>query len=207
MNHYGQLLLGETQYESLNEFDSGGGDDDGGSDDGGSEGLVIDLPSSYFDLKTFNNYVFCKMSGIELSYHIIMFFLLIFAILLSVAIPSTFTFLQSATEIFFTIGLTTLIITAYYYEQGWISDTELAENIAGVMHGSLEALVSALNSAPFGEILLIWIYCGCSAALLLADAFTAGATTIIRIVAAAASIIMYTVEFICDMLDEDILAG
>ncbi len=95
------------------------------------------------------------MSGIELSYWLIMLFVLMIEIVLSVYCSyNQFSFLREAAAQFFIVGLMTLIIRFAYYNDGCMSFEELTENILGAIYGAFEIALSVINNMSAGEIVL-----------------------------------------------------
>ncbi|RLI71948.1 hypothetical protein DRO91_05050 [Candidatus Heimdallarchaeota archaeon] len=117
--HYLSLYQGEEPYEPLFEFEPGGG-----------SASSIDLPPSYNGLRSLQSYVMCKMSGIELAYHLLMLFVLVVQILLAIYISyNQFSFLQAAAAEFFVVGVMSLLLNFAYYTDGAMTIDELIENL------------------------------------------------------------------------------
>lgn len=152
------------------------------------------------------------MSGIELSYWLIMLFVLMIEIVLSVYCSyNQFSFLREAAAEFFIVGLMTLIISFAYYNDGCMSFEELTENILGAIYGAFEIALSVINNMSAGEIVLFCLYVGLGVIVLLVEIFlditAAGLGTFLRIVVAVALTGAYILGFVEDMLDYDYVVG
>ncbi len=103
------LQTGETTFQPLHELDSGYG------------GMVesIDLPSSYNELEGSQNYIFGKMSGIELAYHILYLIVLVISIIACITLSVyLFSFFKTATIKLFTVGVFSFLVNIFTYLDG-----------------------------------------------------------------------------------------
>ncbi|MHA1687174.1 MAG: hypothetical protein ACTSYD_12350 [Candidatus Heimdallarchaeaceae archaeon] len=165
----------DASYEALIDLDPGL---DGGT--GGS----MSLPSSYSELSNSfyqSNYVFLKLSGVELAFHLVMLGVLILQILFAIYVSPNLSIFQEYAESFFLLGTVQLLTTAYLYQIGLMTTNEAVSNIAGACFDSLDALWDAICHAPAGEIALLLVYLGIAVVLtigqLIVDTQTAGLAT------------------------------
>lgn len=195
----------EISYEPLIDLDPGLGGGTGGS---------FNLPSSYNQLSNSfyqSNYVFLKLSGIELAFHLVMLGVLILQILFAIYISPNLTIFQEYAESFFIFGTVQLLTTAYLYNSGQMSANEAIGNVAGACFDSLDALWDAICHAPAGEIALLLTYLGIAIILticqLIVDTQTAGLATFLRIVTIVALTLSFILNLVEDMFDENYIVG
>ncbi len=195
----------EISYEPLFDLDPGLGGGTGGS---------MNLPSTYSELSNpfyQSNYVFLKLSGIELVFHLVMLGVLILQILFAIYISPNLTIFQEYAESFFVFGTVQLLTTAYLYQSGQMSSNEAIGNVAGAMFDSLEALWEVICNAPAGEIALLLAYLGIAIVLLIGqfivDTQTGGLGTFLRITTIVALTLSFIINLVEDMLDENYIVG
>lgn len=154
----------------------------------------------------------CKMSGIELVYHILMLFVLVVQILLAIYVSyNQFNFFQTAAAEFFVVGVLSLLISFAYYNDGAMTIGELKENLCGVLHDVLECFISAYGAASLGEQIAFAILTYLGVVLfilqLCLDAASGGAATFLRIAVTTSLVAIYIANFMVDLLDNDYVVG
>ncbi|MGC9781298.1 MAG: hypothetical protein HZR80_18800 [Candidatus Heimdallarchaeota archaeon] len=224
-NHYWSILKSETEYQPLIDLDPGGGDDGGdtGDDDsGGNDSTdpdisvliqqIADMPDSYAQIKYLQDYVFYKMSGIELGFHLISLIILVIELVLACTLaPYQFTFIQAAAIDFMTVGIVSMLTGMAYYVDGQMTEAELVDEFLGSFSVIGECIWKAYKATTIWEritFIALLVAGGIILSLqLLGDALTAGAVTAIRITVSVILIGLYIYDFMYDFFDDDYVVG
>ncbi len=221
-NHYWSILKSETEYQPLIDLDPGGGDDGDDGDSGGNDSTnpdistliqqIADMPNSYAQIKYLQDYVFYKMSGIELAFHLISLIILVIELVLACTLaPYQFSFIQAAAIDFMTVGIVSMLTGFAYYTNGQMTEAELVDEFLGSFALIGECIWKAYKATNIWErITFIALIVAGGIILgvqLMCDALTAGAVTAIRIAVSVILIGLYIYDFMYDFFDDDYVVG
>ena len=209
IDHIFALYTKEVEYNPLPILLDDGGGGGGGISDREDE---FDYPDTYEEATTDYSYVFAKLSGVELLYHVVMLGVLILNIIIGVACASAeLNFITTWAIEFWVTGLASFIFSLALFGKGLMTEDQLVEDIFGCFNDGGEAFVQAWNDSTAGDIdqlLTLLIVAGVvliGEAIL--DIFCGGAGTIIRTVAAVAMVLLFIYDFADDCSDIDTVVG
>jgi hypothetical protein len=210
---YFSLALNEVNYLPLALIggDIGGGDI-GGGDDGEDDDYNFNIPPSFTAAQNSYSYVFWKLSGIELAYHLIMLLLLALELMLTIPLrhmSDAPLFFKIAVHFFYVVP--SLLTSFALYDDGIISESVLIGDLIGMASDAWACLRDAWHSFTLGEKWQFVGYFVIGGVMLtfqiLADCFALGTITIVRTAATVSLILYFVYCFFIDAFDVDTVVG
>ena len=180
--------------------------------DGGGSGDPTNPNLSFSEALTSEEYIFLKMSGIELTYWLLMLLVLAIDLILAVVItPGTFNFITKAAIEFWVSGKLVILISLGFYAAGGMTNQGLAESIFASLGSIGESIAMAFAQASAGEIALflglVLLAIGIGVLEILLDTVSAGAVTAIRVAIAFSLVVLYITGYLIDATDQSGLVG
>ncbi len=197
------LQTGKATFQPLHDLDDGLG---------GGIASNINLPSSYGALEGSQNYIFAKMSGIELAFYILYLIVLVIQIIAGIALSVySFSFFKTAAISLFTAGLFSFLVNILTYLDGVITFNQFLVNFVGTLFLCVKLTYAAFTTAPTWEKAAFGLLAAASGIILvlqiILDIIGAGAGSILRIAATVVMVTAYVVSFTTDCLDVDYAVG
>lgn len=208
--HYWSIIRSDIDYQPLQfELDSGTGA--GNSDISEMLQQVADMPTSYTEGYFNQRFVLHNLSGIELGFQICSL-LLTLSLVLAIALPpELFSFLHSATILFMTTGMVSLLISLISWISGIMTGAEFFDEFLGTLPSVSQCIWKALQAGPLWEKIALATLAVISGAILavelFGDALSAGAVTAIRITVSVIMFLLFAYDFMYDLFDEDYIVG
>lgn len=206
MAYQNSLIRGDVDYNPLFDLDDGSGG-------GGGSSISFNFPSTFYVTQFTTGYVFFQLSGIELSWHLIMLIVLVLNLIIGApAVPAEFSLVTKTAVGFYQYAISYFLIGFAYYVNGDMTGTEFFEHVCSAAGEIAESFGSALANATAAEWSLVLLYLVLAGIIIGAEAFVdaitaSGAATAIRIIVTMAAIAMYLTDFISDCIDSDGIVG
>ena len=208
IDHIFALYANEVEYNPLPYYL----DDGGGGGGGINPDPIVNCPDTYEEATTDTSYVFAKMSGVELGYHILMLVMLFFDLILGYACSKAGLnfFATFATE-FWLAGFPILLFSFVLHSRGSLSDEQLTEDIFGSFLDSGEAFTQAWHASSAGEKAAIIAFFAAAGIILLlefvVDFFTGALATFVRTAIAVTLVLLFIYDFVVDCSDDNTYVG
>ncbi len=204
MAYQNSLIRGDVDFNPLFDLDDGSG---------GGSSISFNFPSTFYVTQFTTGYVFFQLSGIELSWHLVMLIVLVLNLIIGApAVPAEFSLVTKTAVGFYQYAISYFLIGFAYYVNGDMTGAEFFEHVCSAAGEIAESFGSALANATDAEWSLVLLYLVLAGIIIGAEAFVdaitaSGAATAIRIIVTMAAIAMYLTDFVSDCIDSDGIVG